>query len=60
MEYLPDIVIITILAVAVFFIVRSLIRGRGNGRCGGGCAGCSGCGGCTGCGSSAGAKKADK
>ncbi|MDE6924396.1 MAG: FeoB-associated Cys-rich membrane protein [Acetatifactor sp.] len=46
---MADIIIITALAVLVFFIVRSQLRKLRKGQCGGGCAGCCGsCGG--GCG----------
>lgn len=47
MPYLADIVIIVILAAAVFFILRSQIRRFRGGQCSGGCPGCSGnCSGC--------------
>lgn len=41
MTYLADIVIIAILATAVFFILRGQIRKYRKGQC---CGGCSGCG----------------
>lgn len=40
---MADIVIITVLAVIVFFIVRSQLRKLCKGQCGKGCAGCCGC-----------------
>lgn len=44
-----DVVVIAALAVAVFLIIRGMIRNRNKG----GCSGCSGCGrgkaSCTGC-----------
>lgn len=47
MSYLADIVIIVILAAAVFFILRGQIRRLHQGQCSGGCHGCSGnCSGC--------------
>lgn len=39
---MADIIIITTLAVIVFFIVRSQLRKLRKGQCSGGCAGCSG------------------
>lgn len=46
---MADIIIITVLAIAVFFIVRSELKKLKRGQCGGGCAGCSGnCAGCAG------------
>lgn len=51
---MTDIIIITIIAVAAFFILRSQLRKFRRGQCGGGCAGCGGaCGGCGGCASAA-------
>ena len=46
-----DIIIVTVIAAAVFFILRSQIRKLRRGQCYGGCAGCSGnCSGCMGAG----------
>ena len=42
-----DVIIITVIAIAVFFILRSQIRKLRKGQCIGGCAGCSGS--CKGC-----------
>ncbi len=42
-----DVIIITALAIIVFFIVRSQLRRLRRGQCGGGCSGC--CGSCSGC-----------
>ena len=39
---MADIIIITTLAIIVFFIVRSQLRKLRKGQCGGGCSGCSG------------------
>ena len=48
-DEMADIIIITALAVIVFFIVRSQLRKLRKGQCSGGCAGCSGsCGSCCG------------
>ena len=48
-----DIIIVTILAVAVYFVVRDQLHKLRSGQCGGGCAGCSGSSvGCQGCGDS--------
>ncbi|MCM1064818.1 MAG: FeoB-associated Cys-rich membrane protein [Eubacterium sp.] len=44
---MADVIIITVLAIVVFFIVRSQLRKLRKGQCGGGCAGC--CGSCSGC-----------
>lgn len=41
-----DIIIIAILAVVVFFILKSQIGKARRGECSGGCSGCSGCAGC--------------
>ena len=47
MPYLADIVIIVILAAAVFFVLRSQIHRLRGGQCSGGCPGCTGnCRGC--------------
>lgn len=47
-----DVIIIAVLAVIVFFIVKSQLRKLGRGQCSGGCEGCCGsCGG--GCGTPA-------
>ena len=44
-----DIIIVTVIMTAVFFILRRQIRKFRRGECGGGCAGCSGsCCGCMG------------
>jgi len=48
--YMADIIIITVLVVAVFFILRSQFGKRRKGQCGGGCSGCAGCSGCQSCG----------
>lgn len=45
---MADIIIITILAIAVFFIIRSQLRRIRRGECSGGCAGCTGCSHCQG------------
>lgn len=42
-----DIIIVTVIATAVFFILRRQIHKLRRGQCGGGCAGCSGS--CCGC-----------
>ena len=49
--HIADIVIIAVLAAAVFFVVRGMIRDRKAGKpsCGGSCAGCGACAGCSGC-----------
>ena len=48
-EQMADIIIITALAIVVFFIVRSQLRKLRRGQCGGGCAGCGGnCSSCCG------------
>ncbi len=46
---MADIIIITIIAITVFFIVRGELRKLRRGQCCGGCSGCSGS--CAGCGS---------
>lgn len=47
---MADIIIITVLAIAVFFIVRSELKKLKRGQCSGGCAGCTGSSGsCAGC-----------
>lgn len=51
---MADLIIITVLAGAVFLILRARFTGRRRGRCGGGCSGCSGCG----CGAKGGDKDA--
>ena len=38
-----DYIILAVIAAAVFFAVRSLVRQRKRGGCGCGCSGCSGC-----------------
>ncbi len=43
---MADIIIIAILAVAVFFILKSGLGKLRRGECAGGCAGCQGCAGC--------------
>lgn len=43
---MADIIIITVLAVVVFFIVRNQLGKLRKGQCGKGCGGC--CGGCNG------------
>lgn len=43
---MADIIIITVLAVVVFFIVRSQLGKQRRGQCGKGCGGC--CGSCNG------------
>lgn len=44
---MTDAVVILLVAAAVFFGIRSIIRGKKQGKssCGFGCAGCSGCSG---------------
>ncbi len=39
-------IVCIILAVIVFFAVRSIVKKRKSGGCGCGCSGCSGCPGC--------------
>ena len=39
-------IVLLVLAAVVLLAVRSLVRSRKRGGCGGGCAGCSGCSGC--------------
>ena len=53
--HIADIVIIAVIALAVFFIVRGMIRNKKAGKpsCGGSCAGCGACAGCSGCSSCA-------
>ena len=46
---MADIIIITIIAITVFFIVRGELRKLRRRQCCGGCSGCNGC--CAGCGS---------
>lgn len=47
---MADVIIITIIAIAVFFIVRGELRKLRRGQCSGGCAGCDGsCRSCSGC-----------
>ena len=43
---MADLIIITVLAVVVFFIVRNQLGKLRKGQCGKGCGGC--CGGCNG------------
>lgn len=38
-----DYIILAVIAAAVFFAVRSLVRQKKRGGCGCGCSGCSGC-----------------
>lgn len=46
---MADIIIITIIAIAVFFIIRGELKKLRRGRCGGGCSSCNGsCNGCVG------------
>lgn len=44
---MTDIIVLLLVAVALFFCIRSIIRNkkRGGSSCGCGCTGCSGCGG---------------
>ena len=44
---MTDIIVVTVLAIAVFFIVRSQLHRLRSGQCCGGCGGCTGS--CTGC-----------
>lgn len=44
---MADVVIISILVIAVFFILRGQVRKIRRGQCSGGCPGC--CGSCSGC-----------
>lgn len=44
---MADAIIITVLAIIVFFVLRSQLRKLRRGHCIGGCAGCSGS--CSGC-----------
>lgn len=47
---MADIIIIAVLAIAVFFIVRGELKKLKRGQCSGGCAGCAGSSGnCAGC-----------
>lgn len=47
---MADIIIVTALAIVVFFIVRGQLHKLRRGQCSGGCAGCSGsCAGCRSC-----------
>lgn len=39
---MADVIIVTILAIAVFFVVRSQLHKLRRGQCGGECAGCPG------------------
>lgn len=41
--YMADIIIITVLAIIVFFVVRSQLHRLRKGQCGSGCAGCQSC-----------------
>lgn len=45
---LPTLLVLALLAAALFFALRALLRGRGRGACG--CPGCPGAGNCTHCG----------
>lgn len=46
---MANVIVITIIAVAVFFIVRSELKKLSRGQCSGGCPGCNGsCGSCAG------------
>lgn len=40
------VIVLTVLTIAVFFVVRRMIKDKKNGKgcCGGSCSGCSGCG----------------
>lgn len=40
---MADIIVVTVLAIAAFFVVRSQLHKLRGGQCGGGCAGCPGC-----------------
>ncbi|WP_294490155.1 FeoB-associated Cys-rich membrane protein [uncultured Ruminococcus sp.] len=42
-ENIMSVVLLAVLALIVFFIVRSKIRAKKSGGCGCGCSGCSGC-----------------
>ncbi len=48
---MADIIIVTVLAIAVFLVVRSQLHKLRKGQCSGECTGCFG--GCAGCGSCA-------
>ena len=48
---MADIIIIAVLAIIVFFILRSQLGKLRKGQCAGGCAGCAGCGNGGSCGS---------
>ena len=48
---MADFIIIAVLAVIIFFILRSQLGRLRKGQCAGGCAGCAGCGSCGNCGS---------
>lgn len=48
--HMADIIIVTVLAIAVFFVVRSQLHKLRSGQCGGDCAGCHGsCAECQSC-----------
>ena len=49
--HIADLIILAVIALALFFIVRGVIRDRkaGKSSCGGSCAGCGACAGCSGC-----------
>lgn len=51
---MTDIIVVLLVAIALFFCIRSIIRNKkhGGSSCGCGCAGCSGCGSSCGCGDS--------
>ena len=56
-----DIIIVTILAIAVFFVVRDQLHKLRSGQCGGGCAGCPGSSaGCQGCADSSEEKRIER
>lgn len=40
---MTDIIIIAVLAIAVFFIIRNELKKISRGQCTGGCSGCGGC-----------------
>lgn len=49
-ETMADVIIVMVLAVTVFFVVRSQLHKLRSGQCGGGCAGCpESCAGCRDC-----------
>ena len=50
-SHAADLIVIAVIAAAVFFVVRGMIRDKKAGKpsCGGSCAGCGACAGCAGC-----------